>query len=65
MEALFACKVGMAWDVYGALRAACRAAFIARGGRTYHPTYDKPDVISADLNKVTDQILELYIWTGK
>ena len=49
------------WDVYGALRAACRAAFIARGERTYYPTYNKPDVISAHLNKVTDQILELDI----
>lgn len=47
------------WDVFGALRAGCQAAFIARGGRTIHPLYDKPDVISADLIKVTDQILEL------
>ncbi|MFQ5921604.1 MAG: haloacid dehalogenase type II [Anaerolineales bacterium] len=49
------------WDVFGALRAGCRAAFIARGGRTYHPLYDKPDVIGPDLNKVTDQILEIIV----
>lgn len=49
------------WDVLGALRAGLRAAFIARGGRTYHPLYDKPDVIGLDLNKVTDQILELDV----
>lgn len=47
------------WDVHGALRAGCQAAFIARGGRTIHPLYAKPDVIGPDLNKVTDQILEL------
>ena len=47
------------WDVFGALRSGCRAAFIARGGRTYHPLYDKPDVIGPDLNKVTDHILEI------
>ncbi|MFQ5941977.1 MAG: haloacid dehalogenase type II [Anaerolineales bacterium] len=47
------------WDVFGALRAGCRAAFIARGGRIIHPLYDTPDVIGPDLIKVTDQILEL------
>ena len=49
------------WDVLGALRAGFRGAFIARGVRTYHPLYDKPDVIGPDLNKVTDQILELDV----
>jgi 2-haloacid dehalogenase len=47
------------WDVFGALRAGCQAAFIARGGRTIHPLYDTPDVIGPDLISVTDQILEL------
>ena len=49
------------WDVFGALRAGCGAAFIARGGRTYHPLYDKPDLIGPDLNRVTDQILEIDV----
>lgn len=47
------------WDVFGALRAGCQAAFIARGGRTMHPLYDTPDVMGPDLISVTDQILEL------
>jgi len=47
------------WDVFGALRTGCQAAFIARGGRTIHPLYDTPDVIGPDLISVTDQILEL------
>jgi len=47
------------WDVHGALRAGCQAAFIARGGRTIHPLYDTPDVVGPDLISVTDQILEL------
>ncbi len=47
------------WDVHGALRAGCQAAFIARGGRTIHPLYDSPDVMGPDLISVTDQILEL------
>lgn len=47
------------WDVFGALRAGCRAAFIARGGRPYHPLYAKPDVMGPDLAAVTDQILDL------
>ena len=49
------------WDVFGALRAGFQAAFIARGARTYHPLYDKPDVMGSDLNKVTDQILKLDV----
>ena len=49
------------WDVFGALRAGCRAAFIARGGRTYHPLYHKPDMIGPDLNQVTDQILDIDV----
>jgi len=47
------------WDVHGALRVGCQAAFIARGGRTIHPLYKTPDIISADLIGVADQILEL------
>ena len=47
------------WDVFGALSAGCQAAFIARGGRIYHPLYVKPDVVGPDLSEVTDQILEL------
>ena len=47
------------WDVFGALRAGCQAAFIARGGRAIHPLYETPDIIGPDLISVTDQILDL------
>lgn len=47
------------WDVFGALQAGCRAAFIARGGRPYHPLYAKPDIMGPDLTAVTDRILEM------
>jgi len=49
------------WDVFGALRAGCRGAYIARRGRRYHPLYTRPDVIGSDLNPVTDRILELDV----
>ena len=45
------------WDVFGALRAGCAGAFVARGGRTYHPLYQAPDISAPDMNVVTDQIL--------
>ncbi len=45
------------WDVFGALRAGCRGAYIARGGSSYHPLYEKPDVMGSDLREVADQIL--------
>ncbi len=49
------------WDVFGALRAGCRGAYIARRGRMYHPLYANPDVMGSDLNQVTDQILEIDV----
>ncbi len=49
------------WDVVGALQAGCSAAFIARGGRIYHPHYKKPDVIGQDLEEVARQIIEIDV----
>jgi 2-haloacid dehalogenase len=49
------------WDVFGALRAGCRGAYIARQGRMYHPFFEKPDVMGPDLNKVTDRILDIDV----
>ena len=45
------------WDVFGALRAGCTGAFVARGGRSYHPLYQAPDIAGPDMHVVTDQIL--------
>jgi 2-haloacid dehalogenase len=47
------------WDVFGALRAGCAGAFVARGGRSYHPLYQAPDIAGPDMHVVTDQILTL------
>ncbi len=46
------------WDVAGALRAGCAAAFVARPGMVLDPLVQRPDVVGADLRAVTDHILE-------
>jgi 2-haloacid dehalogenase len=46
-----------AWDIAGALRAGCTAAFVARPGMVLDPLVEKPDVIGADLREVAEQIL--------
>jgi 2-haloacid dehalogenase len=45
------------WDVTGALRAGCAAAFIARPGQVMNPFGPQPDVRGADLAAVADQLL--------
>ncbi len=47
-----------AWDVIGALRAGCAAAFVARPGKVLYPLAEKPDIAAADLRAVADQIIE-------
>jgi 2-haloacid dehalogenase len=46
-----------AWDVAGALRAGCAAAFVARPGKVLDPLVEPPDVVGADLDEVVDGIL--------
>jgi 2-haloacid dehalogenase len=46
-----------AWDVAGAVRAGCAAAFVARPGKVLDPLVERPDVIGADLAEVADGIL--------
>jgi 2-haloacid dehalogenase len=48
-----------AWDVAGALRAGCAAAFVARPGMVLDPLVEPPDVVGADLREVADRILEI------
>lgn len=48
-----------AWDVAGALRAGCAAAFVARPGMVLNPLAQRPDVVGADLREVADRILEV------
>ena len=47
-----------AWDVAGALRAGCAAAFVARPGMVLDPLVKRPDVVGADLREVAKRILE-------
>jgi 2-haloacid dehalogenase len=43
-----------AWDVAGALRAGCTAAFVAR--QPFDPLVERPDVVGADLAEVVEGI---------
>lgn len=45
------------WDVTGALRAGCAAAFVARPGMVLGPLDERPDVVGTDLEDVVEQIL--------
>jgi 2-haloacid dehalogenase len=46
-----------AWDVTGAIRAGCAAAFVARPGMVLDPAGEQPDVVGRDLRDVTDKII--------
>lgn len=46
-----------AWDVAGALRAGCAAAFVARPGMVLDPLVGPPDVVGADLVEVARLIV--------
>jgi len=48
-----------AWDIAGALRAGCRAAFVARPGKVLYPLFDQPEIAEADLQGVARRILDL------
>jgi 2-haloacid dehalogenase len=46
-----------AWDVTGAMRAGCAAAFVARPDMVLDPVGEQPDVVGADLRDVADGII--------
>ena len=48
-----------AWDTTGALRAGCRAAFVARPGQVLDPLGPRPEIVGADLGEVADRLLAL------
>jgi 2-haloacid dehalogenase len=50
-----------AWDVLGALRAGCAAAFIARPGKALFPWGPQPDVSAANLTTAADRIIEIDV----
>jgi 2-haloacid dehalogenase len=45
------------WDVIGALRAGCAAAFVARPGKVMYPLGPQPDIVAPDLIAVAEAIL--------
>jgi 2-haloacid dehalogenase len=45
------------WDVQGALRAGCAAAFVERPGVLWNPLLDRPDVTGRDLAEVAQRIV--------
>lgn len=55
---------GHDWDVTGALRAGCSAAFVARPGQVMNPFGPQPDVKGADLGDVIDKILAIELEQG-
>ncbi|HEV3465389.1 MAG TPA: haloacid dehalogenase type II [Actinomycetota bacterium] len=46
-----------AWDVAGALRAGCRAAFVARPGKVLDPLVEPPELVVDDLAALADRLL--------
>ncbi len=46
-----------AWDIIGAMRAGCAAAFVARPGKVLNPLLDEPDIVGPDLLAVAEQII--------
>jgi 2-haloacid dehalogenase len=52
------------WDVTGALRGGCAAAFVARPGQVLNPFGPQPDIHGADLGQVAEQILTVELGQG-
>lgn len=48
-----------AWDVAGALRAGCAAAFIGRPGKVVYPLGPQPDIVAPDLIAAAERIVTL------
>jgi 2-haloacid dehalogenase len=46
-----------AWDVTGAMRAECAAAFVARPNMVLDPSGERPDVLGSDLREVAELIV--------
>lgn len=48
-----------AWDTTGAIRAGCKAAFLARPGKVLGALDETPDIVADTLFAVVEQIIEL------
>jgi 2-haloacid dehalogenase len=47
------------WDVHGAMRAGCAAAFVERPGVVWNPLLDRPDIVGPDLGAVAERVIEV------
>lgn len=50
-----------AWDIVGALRAGCAAAFVARPGKVLYPLGPRPDISGPDFRDVAKQIVAMEV----
>jgi 2-haloacid dehalogenase len=47
------------WDVQGALRAGCAAAFVERPGAVWNPLFERPDIVGPDLGEIAERVIEV------
>ena len=47
------------WDVQGALRAGCAAAFVERPGAVWNPLLERPDIVGPDLGEISERVIEV------
>jgi len=47
------------WDVQGAMRAGCAAAFVERPGAVWNPLLDRPDIVGPDLGAIAERVIEV------
>jgi 2-haloacid dehalogenase len=52
------------WDVTGALRAGCAAAFVARPGQVMNPFGPQPDMRAVDLGELAEKIMSVELGQG-
>jgi len=48
-----------AWDMHGAMRAGCAAAFVERPGAVWNPLLERPDIVGADLGEIVERVIEV------
>src|SRR6266481_5840218 len=44
-----------AWDVQGAMRAGCAAAFVERPGAVWNPLLERPDIVGTDIGEIAER----------
>ncbi len=47
------------WDVQGAMRAGCAAAFVERPGAVWNPLLDRPDIVGPELAEIAERVIEV------